>query len=113
METLTQEQIEQALSFAQYQAAFTEQRLILKQKFDDACIIPYNGGLFKISQEWLSGFDLTSEWVLDLNSQPVKITNPQELLDAARTAYRSALAEYGEAFQQLRKQRSVRALTTL
>ncbi len=106
-------QLEQALSFAQYQSTLAEQRNLLKQKFEDACIVPYNGGLFKVTQEWLGGFDQTSEWFLDANNQPIKVDNPAELFEQARTAYKKALGEYGEAFQQLRKQRSVRALTEL
>lgn len=113
METLNKEQLEQALSFAQYQSTLTEQRLLLKQRFEDACVIPYNGGLFKVTQEWIGSFDLEAEWALDINGQPIRIDNPREFLVSARETYRQALSEYGEAFQQLRKQRSVRALTEL
>lgn len=113
MEHLSSEQLEQAMSFAQYQSTLTEQRILLKQKFEDACIVPFNGGLFKVTQEWLGGFDHEASWFLDSNGIPIQISNSAELYSAAKSAYTQAIVEYGEAYQQLRKQRSVRALTEL
>lgn len=105
--------LEQALGFAKYQSTLNQQRSVLKEKFDNDCLLPYNGGLFKITQEWLGGFDLQSRWFLDLNQTPVEVDNPQELFDRARDAYRAALEEYGQNYQALRKQRSVRILAGL
>ena len=112
MENLDQ-QLEAALSFAQYQTTLNQQRRLLKEQFETDTIVAYNGGLFKVTQEWLGGFDTTSEWFLDSRGLPVKVDTPVELLDRARIAYKEAVTKYGEAFQQLRTQRSVRSLTDL
>lgn len=105
--------LEQALSFAKYQSTLNQQRQLLKQKFDNDCLLAHNGGLFKITQEWLGGFDLSSRWFLDVNQTPVEVEDPRALFDLAKETYRAALDEYGQAYQNLRKQRSVRLLAGL
>ena len=112
MENLDQ-QLEAALSFAQYQTTLNQQRRLLKEQFETDTIVAYNGGLFKITQEWLGGFDSTNEWFLDSREMPVKVDNPQELLEQARKAYKEAIEKYGKAFQDLKTQRSVKRLTDL
>jgi len=102
-----------ALSFANYQSTVNQQRILLKQKFDSDCIIAYNGGLFRITQEWLGGFDQKFEWVLDMNNRPVKIENPEEFYNEANSTYKKALTEYGTEFQNLRTQRNVSSLVGL
>jgi hypothetical protein len=112
MENLEQH-LEQALSFAQYQSTLNQQKRLLKEKFESDTLFAYNGGLFRITPEFLNSYDTGSLWTLDVNQQPVKIENHSEFLENAREVYRTAIAAYGEAFQQLRRQRSVRALTDL
>ena len=112
MENLDQ-QLEEALSFAQYQTTLNQQRRLLKEQFESETVVAYNGGLFKITQEWLGGFDKTSHWLLDMNSNPVMIADPDDLYQQASSAYKDALAKYGDAYQQLRRQRSVKLLTEL
>jgi hypothetical protein len=112
MENLDQH-LEHALSFAQYQTTLNQQKRLLKEKFDSNTLMAYNGGLFRITPEFLSGYDIESEWVLDINQQPIKIEDHQEFLNDARNIYRTAIKEYGEEYQKLRRQRSVRALTDL
>lgn len=111
METSTENQLEQALSFAHYQTTLNQQRRLLKEQFESDTILPFNGGLFKITQEWLGGLTTDTEWVLDINGNPVSVENPIELLDAATELYKTAIKHYGEEYQKLRRQRSVRSLT--
>lgn len=112
MENLDQ-QLEEALSFAQYQSTLNQQRKLLKEQFETDTVVAYNGGLFKVTPEWLGGFDIESNWCLDNRGTPVQVLDPTELYNTAKTAYRQALAKYGEEFQKLRTQRSVRSLTDL
>jgi hypothetical protein len=58
--------LDDALSFANYQATLNQQRRLLKEKFDSDCIIVYNGGLFQVTQSWLSSFDTNAKWILDI-----------------------------------------------
>jgi hypothetical protein len=112
MENLDQ-QLEAALSFAQYQTTLTQQRRLLKEQFESDTVIAHNGGLFKVTQEWLGGFDKTSSWFLDMNNNPVSVADPEDLYQQASTTYKDALAKYGDAYELLRRQRSVKLLTEL
>ena len=112
METLDQ-QLEAALSFAQYQTTLNQQRRLLKEQFETDTVVAHNGGLFKVTPEWLVSIDKDSNWMLDMNGNPVMVADPNELYELARTAYQTALAKYGDAYQQLRRQRSVKSLTDL
>lgn len=112
MEPIDQ-QLEAALSFAQYQTTLNQQRRLLKEQFETDTIVAHNGGLFKVTQEWLASIDKTSNWILDMNRNPVMIADPNELYELAHTAYQSALSKYGDAYQQLRRQRNVKTLTDL
>jgi hypothetical protein len=105
--------LDDALSFANYQATLNQQRRRLKEKFDSDCIFVYNGGLFQITQTWLSSFDSNAKWIIDMNGQPVEIVDAKVLYETAKEAFDRAIAEYGEAFQNLRRQRSVRTLAGL
>jgi hypothetical protein len=105
--------LEDALSFAQYQSTLSQQRHQLKQKFESDCIVAYNGGLFKITQEWLGSFDKNLTWALDMKGNPVMIANPEDLYNLAAETYKQALYEYGEEFQKLRTLRSVKLLVGL
>lgn len=112
MENLDQ-QLEEALSFAQYQTTLTQQRRLLKEQFETETIVAHNGGLFKITPEWLGGFNKSSSWCLDMNGNPVSVTDPEEFYQQASTTYKDALAKYGDDYQLLRRQRSVKLLTEL
>ena len=112
MENLDQK-LEEALSFAQYQTTLNHQRRVLRDQFESDTVLAHSGGLFKITQEWIAGFNSNIKWHLDSRSNPVYVENPQELLDAAKAVYEKAITKYGEAYYKLRTQRSVKALTDL
>lgn len=112
MENIDQH-LESALSFAQYQTTINQQRRLLKEKFESDILIASNGGLFKITQEWLGSFDANSNWFIDINGNPTHIENPAIFLAEAQSIYQQALARYGEEFTKLRTQRSVKSLTDL
>lgn len=106
-------QLEQALSFANYQTTLNQQRKLLKEQFETDTVVAYEGGLFKITQEWLGGFDIDAVWFLDANGTPILIKDTRAFYATAKTAYNQAMTQYGEAYQKLRTQRSVRSLTDL
>ena len=105
--------IEAALTWAQYQSTLNQQRQVLRERFESDCVVAYNGGLFKITQSWLGGFDFDAAWALDANGLPIKVLDSKGFYQMARDAYTRALAAYGEAYEQLRRQRKVRGLTEL
>jgi hypothetical protein len=106
--------LELALSFANYQNTLTQQKTILQQRFQDQCILAYNGGLFFVTPEFISGVSfITASWVIDMNSNPIKIDSPKDFVELATKTYNDAINVYGEAYSKLKTQRSVKSLVEL
>ena len=108
------ENLEKALEFANYQSTLNKERNFLKQKFQDQTVLAYSGGLFKLTPEFIKSIEsLDTIWVLDLNGNPVKITDKTEFLEQAQKTYIDAITAYGEAYQLLRSKRNVKSLVGL
>jgi hypothetical protein len=108
-------ELEQALAFAEYQTTLNNQRTLIRQRFQDDQLLAYNGGLFKITLEFIGGLQTLGEsvWAIDVNGNPIQVKDPEEFLSKAQDTWARATAAYGEAYEQLKKQRSVKALTNL
>ena len=109
------QELEQALAFAEYQTTLNNQRTLIKHRFQDDQLLAYNGGLFKITLEFIGGLQALGDlgWAIDINGNPIQVKDSQEFLSKAQDTWTRATATYGEAYEQLKKQRSVKALTNL
>jgi len=103
--------LESALAFANYQSTLTQQKKVIKQQFKDNCVLAYNGGLFFITPEFIAGMAFgNADWVIDMNGNPIKIDVRKDFVDLATKTYNVAVCKYGEAYSQLKTQRSVKSL---
>jgi hypothetical protein len=108
------EDLDQALSFAHYQSTLTQQRKLILQKFQEATVMAYNGGLFKLSLEFIASIKSAQfDWLLDSNGTPIKITDYDTFIIEAETLYQKAIEEYGTEFSTLRLKRNVKSLVGL
>jgi len=108
------EHLEQALSFANYQTTLTQQRKLLTQKFQEASVVAYNGGLFKVTLEFIAAVKLYQPpYVLDSNGTPIKIEDYDTFIGEIEDAYRTAIESYGKEFSALRLKRNVKTLVDL
>jgi hypothetical protein len=108
------ENLEQALSFANYQTTLTHQRKLLTQKFQESSVIAYNGGLFKLTLEFIGAVKLFQPpYVLDSNGTPVKIEDYETFIAEIEEAYKKAVESYGKEFSALRLKRNVKSLVEL
>jgi hypothetical protein len=106
--------LELALSFANYQTTLNQQKTILRQQFQDQCILAYNGGLFFVTPEFISGLSfITASWIIDMNSNPIKVDTLKDFVELATKTYNDAVSIYGEAYSKLKTQRSVKSLVDL
>jgi hypothetical protein len=99
-----------------YRSTLARQSDILKQKFEDQCVIAWNGGLFLVTPEFLAGLRIIeqpAEWVLDMNQTPIWIPQVEFFYKQAYNVYYTALSDYGTAFSQLKSQRSVETILDL
>jgi hypothetical protein len=115
-----QEQLKQALDFANYRQTLAIQRRTLKEKIDAKLTFGFNGGLFKINRELISFVETlltknrTSGVVLlDQNENPILIDDLQQFQEDILSRYFEATNEYFESYQNLKKSRSVEKLIDL
>lgn len=107
------EDLEQAMAFANYQSTLTQQKTIAAQRFADKCVVAQDGGLFLVTLSFLSSIKIITDpaqWIVDMNNNPIWIADINSFYQLAYNAYHTALAEYGETYSQLKKQRSVKSL---
>ena len=105
-----------SLAFANYQSTLTQQKNILRQKFQDDCILAQNGGLFLVTPEFIAGLQslsLSSRYVIDMNENPIWIEDIQKFVAAATNCYKEAVHTYGNSYVKLKTQRSVKSLVGL
>ena len=108
------ENLEQALSFANYQTTLTQQRKLLTQKFQEASVVAYNGGLFKVTLEFIGAVKcFQPTYILDSNGTPIKIEDYDTFLAEIEDTYRTAIESYGKEFTALRVKRNVKSLVEL
>ena len=105
-----------ALAFANYQSTLTQQKNILRQKFQDECVLAQNGGLFLITPEFIAGLQAiqtSTRYVLDMNSNPILIEDISQFMQDASHCYEVAITAYGTEYSKIKTQRSVKALVGL
>jgi hypothetical protein len=112
-----QDQLKQALEFANYRQTFSIQRKILKEKIAAKLTLGYNGGLFHIDRILLTFVEMlltkgrtNGVVLLDQNDNPILIEDLEVFRDECLDRYFEATNEYFEKNQNLKKSRSVEKL---
>ena len=108
---------------ADYQITLRQQREVLKSEFHDACVFAFNGGLFELTPEFLAGLETRTKysqgtdtvgpvtlWVLDQNQTAIQIDDAAEFIKEATEQYNNAIADFGKAWNIIRRQRSVEGI---
>ena len=108
--------LEKALEFSNYQSSLKQKKDILRQKFNDQCIYAQNGGLFLLDFKWLAGIASikeSSQWIIDMNGNPIWVNDVQNFYKSSYETYIEALRQFGESYQELKSQRSIKSLVGL
>ncbi len=114
------DQLKEALDFANFRQAFSIQQKILKEKTQAKLTYGFNGGIFKINRELISFVQTlldkgrnTGVVLLDQNENPILIEDLSKFQDDILDRYFTTTNEYLEASQKLKKSRSVEKLLDL
>ena len=108
--------LDEALAFSSYQATLSRQKKIIRQTFQDQCLLGYNGGLFFITPEFIVGLDILGiepRYIVDSNQNPIWVENLADLKVKSVNCYKLAVENYGTEYSKLKTQRSVKALVGL
>ena len=113
------QQLSEALDFANYQQTFSIQKKVLKERIAAKLTYGFNGGLFRIDRTLLSFVDMlcvkertTGVVLLDANENPVLIDDLDEFREEIFQRYFEVTNEYFEQYQKIKKSRSVEKLIT-
>jgi hypothetical protein len=101
--------------FANYAKTFSNQKRLLKEKFETDLIIFYNGGEFSASTSRISYLNTIEHNTLstieiDDKGTPIRISNIDEFLATLVKARNNALQSYFDAYEELKSNRSVQGL---
>ena len=114
------DQLKQALDFANYRQTFSIQRQTLKEKIEAKLTYGVNGGIFKIDKSLIAYVQMLVDQgridgvpLIDSNDNPILITNLEDFRDEILDRYYTTTLEYYEQYQELKKSRSVEKLLDL
>lgn len=114
------EQLKQALDFANYRQTFSIQKRTLKEKIEAKLTYGYNGGIFKIDRILIVFVQMLIDQgrtqgvpLLDANDNPIMIEDLSMFKDEIVDRYFTATLEYYEQHESLKKSRSVEKLLDL
>lgn len=111
------QQLKDALDFANYQQTFSIQKKVLKERISAKLTYGFNGGLFRIDRTLLTFVDMlcskdrtSGVILLDANENPVLVDDLTEFSEEIFRRYFEVTNEYFEQHQQIKKSRSVEKL---
>ena len=114
------DQLKQALDFANYRQTFSIQRQTLKEKIEARLTYGTNGGIFKIDKSLITYVQMLVDQgriegvpLIDSNDNPILISNLEDFRDEILDRYYTTTLEYYEQYQELKKSRSVEKLIDL
>jgi hypothetical protein len=112
-----QEQLANALDFANYQQTFSIQKKTLKERSEAKLTYGINGGIFRIDRDLLTFVEILitkgrthSVVLLDINENPILIDDLTVFCDQILDRYFQVTNEYFEHYQNIKKSRSVEKL---
>jgi len=113
---MSNEKLENALSFANYRQTLSNQKAKLQDQCEAQLNFAYNGGMFYITES-LIGFvnsyvsdSKDSMCILDSNKTPIEITDLKDFQTKIQSRYFESVNEYFRSYQELSTKRKVKAL---
>lgn len=114
------DRLKSALSFSNYQYNLSNQRRLLRDRFNSSCIYGYNGGIFQIEQTLINYVNflisqgrVTDFPLIDSNQNPILIDDLEKFLANILAIYSSAVLEYYNEYEKIKKSRTVEKLIDL
>lgn len=108
------DRLQKALDFSNYRISLFNQKENIKLKVETLLTYAINGGIFKVSPELITfvktikDYEYNSVVLLDLNQNPIEITDLDKFLKDIISKYFEATNFYHSEYTKLRKTRSVK-----
>lgn len=112
------ERLSTTIAASNYRLTLNTYKNQARLRFKTACLLATNGGFFDITPEFLSFLSAVAErhdtYVLvDVNENPIQVTDVKELLESAFETYSEATLQLHHDFEKLKKARTTASLLEL
>jgi hypothetical protein len=117
IENIVDDKLAKALEASNYRLTLNIQRENSKLKLKTHLTYSINGGIFKISQDFISFIFALSQGrqhavVLDINDNPIKIDDLSDFYEEILSIYQEGMNEYLAEFEKFKSLRTTTKLTT-
>lgn len=117
VETAVDERLAKALEASNYRLTLNVQRENSKLKLKNHLVYSQNGGIFKITQDFISFvFALSqskkSAVILDSNENPVKIDDLEDFYESILDIYQEGMNDYLIEYEKFKKLRTTAKVVT-
>jgi len=113
------ENLKKALDFSNYQITLSNQRKTIREKTDAKLTFGSNGGIFKIDRSLIVFVQMLIDQgrkenvpLIDVNENPILISNLETFRDEILDRYFSTTLEYYNEYQTIKKSRTVEKLVS-
>jgi hypothetical protein len=110
------ERLQKALEFSNYTITLNNQKKNIKNRIRQLQTVHYNNGVFFADQETISfvstliGLKHKRAVIQDKKENPISITKLSEFLEKLVDAYTSAMTEYENEYEKLKKARNIKKI---
>lgn len=117
VETAVDERLAKALEASNYRLTLNVQRENSKLKLKNHLVYSQNGGIFKITQDFISFVFVLSQSkksavILDSNENPVKIDDLGDFYDSLLDIYQEGMNDYLIEYEKFKKLRTTAKVVT-
>lgn len=117
VETAVDERLAKALEASNYRLTLNVQRENSKLKLKNHLVYSQNGGIFKITQDFISFVFVLSQSkksavILDSNENPVKIDDLGDFYDSILDIYQEGMNDYLIEYEKFKKLRTTAKVVT-
>jgi hypothetical protein len=117
VETAVDERLAKALEASNYRLTLNVQRENSKLKLKNHLVYSQNGGIFKITQDFISFIFALSQSkksavILDSNENPVKIDDLEDFYESILDIYQEGMNDYLIEYEKFKKLRTTAKVVT-
>ena len=117
VETAVDERLAKALEASNYRLTLNVQRENSKLKLKNHLVYSQNGGIFKITQDFISFIFALSQSkksavILDSNENPVKIDDLEDFYESILDIYQEGMNDYLVEYEKFKKLRTTAKVVT-
>ena len=117
VETAVDERLAKALEASNYRLTLNIQRENSKLKLKNHLVYSQNGGIFKITQDFISFIFALSQSrrsaiILDSNENPIKIDDLEDFYESILDIYQEGMNDYLIEFEKFKKLRTTAKVVT-